>query len=257
MEPARAQHEPVFTASQALGLFVFVVAALLIANQPLVRLGLAGIVVAQVLAFGGIPALAAWLRFGAAAPAALGLRRPEPRALAGAACVGASFWYISLSLIVPLTDHLGGKDDLAHLETMVAETPLWLVLVGMAALPAICEELFMRGLVARALASSLGRAGAILGSAGLFALLHASPTRFLPMVCFGVILAHVTLTTGSVVPSMVMHAINNVIALLLTTERWPDLTAAMEANAVVFLAGAVVICVVGLALLNRMHQNPE
>jgi hypothetical protein len=59
------------------------------------------------------------------------------------------------------------------------------------------------------------------------------------------------------VPSMVMHAINNVIALLLTTERWPDLTAAMEANSVVFLAGAVVICVVGLALLNRMHQNPE
>jgi hypothetical protein len=31
----------------------------------------------------------------------------------------------------------------------------------------------------------------------------------------------------------------------------------MEANSVVFLAGAVVICVVGLALLNRMHQNPE
>lgn len=256
MEPDSSQHEPVFTAGQALGLFVFVVAALLVANQPLVRLGLAGIVLAQVLAFGGIPALAAWVRFGAAAPAALGLHRPGLRALAGAACIGASFWYISLSLVVPLTDHLGGKDDLAHLETMVAETPLWLVLVGMAVLPAICEELLMRGLVARALAENLGRIGAVLVSAGLFALLHASPTRFLPMVCFGVILAHATLVTGSVVPSMVIHAINNVVALLLTAERWPDLTAVMEANPVVFLAGAAVACTAGVALLNPMQRKP-
>jgi sodium transport system permease protein len=256
MEPDRAQHESMFTAGQALGLFVFVVAALLIANQPLVQLGLAGIVVAQVLAFGGIPALAAWVRFGAQAAAALGLHRPGRRALAGAACIGASFWYISLSLIVPLTEHLSGKEDLAHLETMVAETPLWLVLVGMAALPAICEELLMRGLVARALTENLGRTGAVLVSAGLFALLHASPARFLPMVCFGVILAHATLTTGSVVTSMVIHAINNVIALLLTAERWPNLTAAMEANWIVFLAGAVVTCIVGLVLLKPMHPDP-
>ena len=256
MEPDSAQHEPAFTAGQALGLFVFVVAALVVANQPLVRLGLAGIVIAQVLAFGGIPALAAWVRFGAAAPAALGLHRPGLRALAGAACIGASFWYISLSLIVPLTDHLGGTEDLAHLETMVAETPLWLVLVGMAVLPAVCEELLMRGLVARSLSESLGRVGAILVSAGLFALIHGSPARFLPMLCFGVILAHAALTTGSVVPGMVIHAINNVVALLLTTERWPDLAARMEAHPVVFLAAAAVVCIAGVALLNPMHRDP-
>lgn len=257
MEPDRAHDEPVFTTTQALGLFVLVVTGLLVANQPLVRLGLAGLVLAQVLAFGGIPALAAWARFGAAAPAALGLCRPTLRATAGAACVGASFWYISLTLIVPLTDQLGGKDDLAHLETMVTETPLWLVLVGMAALPAICEEILMRGLVARALASSVGRIGAVLGSAALFALLHASPARFLPMVCFGAILAHATLVTGSVVPSMVMHAINNVIALLLTTDRWPDLTAAVETNPIVFLGGAVAVCAVGLVLLHPVRRDPE
>lgn len=115
----------------------------------------------------------------------------------------------------------------------------------------------MRGLVARALTGSLGRAGAVLGSAGLFALLHASPTRFLPMVCFGVILAHATLATGSVVPSMLMHAINNVIALLLTAEHWPDLAVVMEAYSIVFLGGAVVVCVTGLVLLNPVHQDPE
>lgn len=255
MEPTKARHEPAFTASQALGLFALVVTALLLAQQPLARLGLAGIVVAQ-LAFGGIPVIAAWVHFGAAAPAALGLRRPGLRALAGATCVGASFWYISLTLIVPLTDQLGGKEDLARLEALVAETPLWLMLVSMAVVPAICEELFLRSMVARALVQRLGRIGAILASAALFALIHGSATRFLPMICFGVILAHATLVTGSVVPSMLIHVINNAIALLLAAEHRPDLSAGTGPIPGVFLAGAALTCIVGLALLKPTRADP-
>ena len=147
-------------------------------------------------------------------------------------------------------------DDLAQLETLVAETPLWFVLATMAVIPALCEELLMRSVVARALVPRLGRAGAILASAALFALIHGSATRFLPMVCFGVILAHATLVTGSVVTSMVIHTINNAIALLLTAEPWPDLDASMEASPAVFLAGAVLMCVAGLALVNRTPSDP-
>lgn len=255
MEPTQARPEPAFTASQALSLFALVVAALLLAQPPLVRLGLGGLVLVQV-AFGAIPLIAAWTLFGAAAPAALALRWPGTRALAGALCIGASFWYVSLTLIVPLTEHLGGPEDLARLETLVAETPLWLMLVTMAVVPAICEEIFLRSMVARALVQRLGRAGAILASAALFGLIHGSGTRFLPMVCFGVILAHATLVTGSVVPSMLIHAVNNVIALLLAAEDRPDLTAGMEVSPVVFLVGAVLMCIVGLVLLNRVRSNP-
>jgi membrane protease YdiL (CAAX protease family) len=102
----------------------------------------------------------------------------------------------------------------------------------------------------------LGRIGAILASAALFALIHGSATRFLPMVCFGVILAHVTLATGSVVPSMVIHAINNVIALLLAAEAGSDLPAGMNVIPVVLLAGAALTCVVGLALLRPVSSDP-
>jgi sodium transport system permease protein len=255
MEPTQAPHAPAFTASQASSLFVLVVVVLLLVQAPLAAFGVAGIVLAQ-LAFGGLPVLAAWMYFGAAAPAALALRWPGWRPLAGAACVGASFWYINLTLVVPLAEKLGGKDDLAQLETLVAETPFWLMLATMAVLPAICEELLLRSVVARAFVRRLGRAGAILASAALFALIHGSATRFLPMVCFGVILAHATLVTGSVVPSMLMHAVNNVIALLLSVAPRPDLATSMDASPAVFLAGAVLMCVVGLAVLNLTQSNP-
>jgi membrane protease YdiL (CAAX protease family) len=251
-----AQEGPVFPVGEALGLFLLAAVLLVLASALTPALGVAGILIAQLLAIGGVPAVAAWLRHGARAPAALGLRRPRPRALAGAAAVGLSFWYINLWLTVPLSENLGGEDDLARLEALVAGTPLWLVLLAMAVVPAICEELLVRGLVTRSLAPRLGRAWAIAASAALFALLHASPARLLPTACFGVLLAHATLATGSVVPAMVMHALNNAMALLLATDTWPGLAAGMAAHPVVFLIGALTICVIGMVLLHSAQRSP-
>jgi membrane protease YdiL (CAAX protease family) len=253
----QAQEGAVFSAGEAILLFLLAAGSLVLLSALIPVLGVAGILIAQVLAIGGVPVVAAGLRFGAAAPAALGLRRPRLRALAGAAGVGLSFWYINLWLAVPLSEKIGGDGDLAQIEALVAETPLWLVLLAMAVTPAVCEELLVRGLVTRSLAPRLGRAAAILASAALFALLHASPTRLLPTACFGVLLAHATLATGSVIPSMLMHALNNAMALLLAANAWPGLAASMTAQPAVFLAGALTVCTMGILLLHRADRTPE
>ncbi|HWN66791.1 MAG TPA: CPBP family intramembrane glutamic endopeptidase [Haliangium sp.] len=252
----QARQGPVFPAGEAMLLFVLAAVSLVLLSALIPALGVTGIVLAQVLAIGGIPALAAWLRHGAAAPAALGLRRPRLRALAGAAAVGLSFWYVNLWIAVPLSEHLGDGGDVAQLEALVAETPLWLILVAMAVTPAVCEELLVRGLVTRALAPRLGRTLAILASAALFALLHASPTRLLPTACFGVLLAHTALAAGSVIPGMLMHALNNAMALLLATNAWPALTAALTAHPAAFLAGALTTCIIGLAAIHPAQGDP-
>jgi membrane protease YdiL (CAAX protease family) len=257
MEQRQAQEGAAFSAGEAMLLFVLAAGSLVLLSALIPVLGVVGILVAQVLAIGGVPVVAAVLRFGAAAPTALGLRRPRLRALAGAAAIGLSFWYINLWLTVPLSEKLGGDGDLAQIEALVAETPLWLVLLAMAVTPAVCEELLVRGLVTRSLAPRLGRATAILASAALFALLHASPTRLLPTACFGVLLAHATLTTGSVLPSMLMHALNNAMALLLAAGVWPGLAARMTAHPAAFLAVAVAACTMGLVLLHRASGDPE
>jgi membrane protease YdiL (CAAX protease family) len=256
MASHQAEEGPVFPAGEAMLLFLLAALALVLLSALVPVLGAAGILIAQVLAIGGVPVVAAWLRYGAAAPAALGLRRPRPRALAGAAAVGLSFWYINLWLAVPLSEHLGGDGDLAPLEALVAETPLWLMLVAMAVTPGVCEELLVRGLVTRSLAPRLGRTLAILASAALFALLHASPARLVPTACFGVLLAHATLSTGSVIPSMVMHTLNNAMALLLAAHTWPGLATAMTAQPALFLAGALAMCALGLGLMRPAHSEP-
>jgi membrane protease YdiL (CAAX protease family) len=253
----QAQEGPVFPAGEAMLLFLLAALGLVLLSSLVPLLGAAGILIAQVLAIGGVPVVAAWLRHGAAAPAALGLRRPRLVALLGAVAVGLSFWYINLWLSAPLSEKLGGEGDLARLEALVAETPLWLMLLALAVTPAVCEELLVRGVVTRALAPRLGRTLAILASAALFALLHASPTRLLPTACFGVLLAHATLATGSVIPGMVMHALNNAMALLLAANAWPGLAAAMIDRPALFLTGSLAACALGIGLMQQAHPDPE
>ena len=239
-----------FPPGQAIGIFCTSIGVLLLTGGLFAPAGVAGILLAQVVCFGSVPVVAAVMRHGAGAGAALGLRRPRARALAGAACVGASFWYINLWLTVPVAErYLGGEEEIAHLETLVTAAPAWLVLLALVAAPAVCEELLVRGVVARSLRPAIGRAGAVLASAALFALLHFSVARLLPTALFGVVLAHAALASGSILPSMLIHALNNTIALALTWERLPALAAAIETHPDRLGAGALVICLAGLALL--------
>jgi ABC-2 type transport system permease protein/sodium transport system permease protein len=118
-----------------------------------------------------------------------------------------------------------GKLD-AALELKMAEMfhdlktqPLWLVLLAMAVLPAVFEELFFRGLVYHALAARARPAQAIIVSAALFGLFHlfalgalATP-RLLPSTLMGLLLGWVCYRSGSVLPGMVLHAFHNGAAL--------------------------------------------
>lgn len=246
-----------FPPGQALGIFCTAIALLLLTGGLFAPAGTAGILLAQVACFGSVPVVAAIMRHGPGASTALGLRRPRARALAGAACVGASFWYINLWLAVPVAErYLGGEEEIAHLERLITATPPWLVVLALVVAPAVCEELLLRGVVARSLHPAIGRAGAVLASAALFALLHFSLARLLPTALFGVVLAHATFASGSIVPGMLIHALNNTMALVLTWDRLPALTAAIDAHPHRLGAGALVLCLAGLTLIRPVSEAP-
>lgn len=79
----------------------------------------------------------------------------------------------------------------------------------------IGEELFFRGLTYGALRRILTRPLAILASAAFFAVAHLQFVEFLPIFILGVILAYLYDFTGSLVPGMIAHAVNNLGALAL------------------------------------------
>ncbi len=94
----------------------------------------------------------------------------------------------------------------------------WLGFLGMllvvAVLPAILEELIFRGLLLKGL-HAFGNVGAIILCGGLFALYHQNPAQTIYQFCCGAAFALVALKSGSILPTVVSHFFNNALVLIL------------------------------------------
>lgn len=86
-------------------------------------------------------------------------------------------------------------------------------IVCLSILPAIGEELLLRGAFMRGLRER-GTIFAILVSALVFALMHGSPTQFIYQLILGIIVAYIVYITDSVYSSMIFHFINNFAVVL-------------------------------------------
>ena len=104
----------------------------------------------------------------------------------------------------------GGGASTALAETVLDE-PLWLLLIVIALTPAICEELFFRGILMKSLAYD--PAGAVCLSAALFALMHFDMTKLFPTFALGLFIGWVVLRTGNLKAGMLLHFINNAISV--------------------------------------------
>ena len=109
------------------------------------------------------------------------------------------------------TSHLRDIETkiLALLEDLRSAGGLPLLLIAVAVVPAICEEILCRGPVLAGLRRSVGPTAAVVLSGLLFAALHQSPYRFIPQAALGMVLALLTLRTGTVVPAIIVHALHN------------------------------------------------
>jgi len=86
--------------------------------------------------------------------------------------------------------------------------------VAIAAAPAICEELLLRGVVLPALLPALGGAGAIVTSAALFALIHWDLYRAAFTFALGLALGVLRVRTGSLLSPVLAHALVNTITFV-------------------------------------------
>lgn len=104
----------------------------------------------------------------------------------------------------------------SRLNSMYAELAMehWglLTIVG-CILPAISEELFFRGLLGRGLIRGHGVVVGVLMTSLLFGLFHLDPIRILATFILGIVLHLVFLTTKSIIAPMLLHALNNLVAL--------------------------------------------
>jgi sodium transport system permease protein len=169
-----------------------------------------------------LPTLAMLTLFGFDVRRTTALRRPPAVAIVAAVALGVSAWLFAGGLVMRL---LPPPESLTRamqrfIQLGDAPMPLWVVWIVIGLTPAICEELFFRGLVFSGL-RRLGAWPAVLVTALLFGLAHASIYRLMPTFVLGVILGLLRWRSGSIVPGIVMHATNN--ALIGTLAQRPDL----------------------------------
>jgi len=90
-------------------------------------------------------------------------------------------------------------------------------LFHVAIVPAFCEEILFRGYVLSNFQRSMLPWVAIVLSGLLFGLYHVRLTQLIPLSVLGMLLAWMTIRTGSIWPAVVAHFVNNASAVILAT----------------------------------------
>lgn len=175
--------------------------------------------------------------------ATLQLRRPEPKAVAGALLVVAGAmpvawgigWLQSFFLPIPW-EMLEGLEDL-----VTADTPgrlAWLLLL-LAVTPAICEEIVFRGVLLGGTRTLTPWRFVLLNGVvfGAFHLSFETAIRFLPTAWLGIVLAWTVWRTRSLWTGVLMHVVNNgAIVILASTPALRAVLADPEAPPPFWLA---------------------
>jgi membrane protease YdiL (CAAX protease family) len=184
---------------------------------------------------------------GRVTPAWLGLRRTRLWPAVGAAALVMVSWWIFSRIVVVL---FGEPDKQQIVDELTSEhSVLVLAAFGVlvCVLAPVCEEIFFRGFMYRVFADRLGVAAAALLSGAIFGLVHLPGSPLVTgLVLFGLGIGFALLRwwTGSLLPSMALHAINNSLSFGVTvSEKWWIVLP-------VLLGSTALVLVIGLLLAN-------
>ncbi|MCK4342888.1 MAG: CPBP family intramembrane metalloprotease [Phycisphaerae bacterium] len=227
-------------------------------------LGLAGImmVLFVLLPFGA----AAYLRV--RIPSAFSLSPPPLRALIAAVCFGlstwilASAWFAFQSTWLPLPAEMAAEFE--KIDAVLGEMNLFSVIVFLALVPAVCEELFFRGYALSGLRGGLGKAAAVLVVALAFGIHHHSIFRLIITAGLGVLFGLLVIQYRSIWPAILAHLMHNGIAVLSgradglqpLLARLGYVVAENEAPPALWIIAAAVLTTIGI-LLCLMAPRPQ
>ncbi|MBQ7968536.1 MAG: CPBP family intramembrane metalloprotease [Clostridia bacterium] len=126
-----------------------------------------------------------------------------------------------------------------------------LTFVSMAITPAVVEEILFRKVILNSL-TPYGKKFAILTSAILFSLMHCNPSQFLHAFLAGLFFGWLAIKTGSVLPSMIIHFLNNALAVFYLT-----LSAFAPTNVYLYVSSAIVwvLMILGLVLFTLLIKD--
>jgi sodium transport system permease protein len=142
---------------------------------------------------------------------------------------------------------------------------LWLMLLVIAVIPAVCEELAFRGFILSGLRHVGHKWTAIVISSVFFGAAHALFQQSLVAALVGLVLGYLAVQTGSLLPCILFHAVHNSMAVVVqklarpTAEpHWLDwLLRSPESSGLLYHWPVVVAsALAGAGILYAFHRLP-
>jgi sodium transport system permease protein len=210
---------------------------------------IAGLLLSQWVGFGGLVFVYA-RTIGRPVRAVLFFRRPRLSALGGATLIGLSAWVV----LGVLADRVmpPPRELVEQMRKLIrpddGSRSLIVSLLALAATPALCEEALFRGPILRGFRQRFSAPAACVLTGVLFGVLHGDVWRFIPTALLGTLLSWVALRSGSIVPSMLVHLLNNGALIVLGYYGLDQVAESLPPRVEIALfAGAVILFVAGIA----------
>lgn len=141
-----------------------------------------------------------------------------PMALLGSQLhVLATSGWQKLLVLYPQLEILDGRQSMEMVSSLMSSTPLWAMLIMIAVIPALAEELIFRGMISRGVTARYGFWTGMIVSTILFAMVHMHPVHALALIPMGCILHLIYFATRSFWAPVLLHFCNNGLAVLMSS----------------------------------------
>ena len=213
-----------------------------------IRLGFGGVVVQQMIIL-LCPLIYAWY-MKADGKKLFSVQKIKPLQMIGSIMIGIAAFVGALilgALLVPIFPE--SAQGLTELDDMLVNQPVFLLILVVALMPAIGEELLFRGFVMGTLKNRCRPVVTVLVTTLVFAAYRMSLIKMFTIGIVGLGLTLAAYKTGSIAASMCVHFINNLLSVLIT--KYPGqmqkalpvlFKERLSVSDMLMLAAAVIIC---------------
>ncbi|SDB08346.1 CPBP family intramembrane glutamic endopeptidase [Butyrivibrio sp. INlla16] len=160
-------------------------------------------------------------------------------AIAFLVCISLGFYTFDLIISKITTVLIPGSSELfSQLMGLVTGGNQIVAVLTVALFAPIAEELAFRGVMLKSSKKAFAIVGCVILSALMFAIMHMNPMQSLYALPIGLALAFVGYKFNSVIPAIVIHIINNTVAIVVPSVLGRPLS----------MVEAVVVCAIFMAL---------
>ena len=155
--------------------------------------------------------------------------------------------FISGTLLIKYIYYVGGGQTTSlsgYFDEYAGDTGIIGIILSLVVVPAVCEEIFFRGVVLSEY-RSMGSVNAVIMSSLCFAMLHFSIENFPIYLFAGIIFGFVTVITRSIIPSILIHLVSNSLSVF-GSDLFLRVTVEKSGA---FFAGFVIVVIFGISLL--------